>query len=44
MRQSFFLWKAVPEYGQGKRPEKVGGAKIKKDQIFTNVYQKFGRF
>ena len=44
MRQSFSIWKAVPEYGQGKRPEKAGGAKIKKVQIFTNVYQKFEDF
>lgn len=44
MRQSFSIWKAVPEYGQGKRPEKAGGAKIKKVQIFTNLYQKFEDF
>lgn len=24
MRQSFSIWQAVPEYDQGKRPEKVG--------------------
>ena len=44
MRQSFSIWKAVPEYGQGKRPEKAGGAEIKKVQIFTNLYQKFEDF
>lgn len=44
MRQSFFIWKVVPEYGQGKRPEKAGGAKLKKVQIFTNLYQKFEDF
>lgn len=44
MRQSFSIWKAVPEYGQGKRREKVGEAEIKKVQIFTNVYQKFEDF
>lgn len=44
MRQSFFIWKVVPEYGQGKRPEKAGEAKIKKVQIFTNLYQKFEDF
>ena len=44
MRQSFSIWKAVPEYGQGKRPEKAGEAEIKKVQIFTNVYQKFEDF
>lgn len=36
MRQSFCIWKAVPEYDQGKRPEKVGGAKIKKS---PNLYE-----
>ena len=44
MRQSFFIWKVVPEYGQEKRPEKAGKAEIKKVQIFTNVYQKFEDF
>lgn len=44
MRQSFCIWKVVPEYGQGKRPEKAGEAEIKKVQIFTNLYQKFEDF
>jgi len=44
MRQSFFICKVVPEYGQGKRPEKVGEAELKRVQIFTNLYQKFEDF
>ncbi len=44
MRQSFSIWKAVPEYGQGTRPETAGEAELKKGQIFTNLYQKFEDF
>lgn len=44
MRQSFFIWKDVPEYDQGKRPEKAGEAELKRVQIFTNLYQKFEDF